>query len=133
MLKWIYGRDGRIHCSFSTTKTTGRLGCSDPNLQNIPTRDLHGIRAAFIAPPGYKLIVIDHSQLEMRVLACASGDRTLIDAIIDGLDYRPGEAILGGEFQLFQIYPDHIELLRSGATDPVDVSLEKAQITGGSL
>ena len=54
-------------------------------------------------------------------------------AIIDGLDYRPGEAILGGEFQLFQIYPDHIELLRSGATDPVDVSLEKAQITGGSL
>ena len=53
-------------------------------------------------------------------------------AIIDGLDYRPGEAIKGGEFQLSKIHPDHIKLLRRGATDPVDVPLEKAQITGGS-
>ena len=53
-------------------------------------------------------------------------------AIIDGRDYRLGEAIQGEEFQLSQIYPDHIELLRRGATDPVDVPLEKSQITGGS-
>jgi hypothetical protein len=51
-------------------------------------------------------------------------------AIIDGHDYRTGEAIQGGEFQLSQIYPDHIELLRRGATDPVDVPLEKSKITG---
>lgn len=53
-------------------------------------------------------------------------------AIIDGVDYRVGEAIEGGEYQLSQIHPDHIELLRRGATDPVDVPLEKAQTTGGS-
>jgi len=53
-------------------------------------------------------------------------------AIIDGYDYRPGEAIQGGEFKLAQIYPGYIELLRRGATDPVDVPLEKPQITGGS-
>jgi hypothetical protein len=53
-------------------------------------------------------------------------------AIIDGQDYRPGEAIEGGEFKLSQIHPDHIELLRRGATDPVQVPLEEAQITGGS-
>jgi hypothetical protein len=46
-------------------------------------------------------------------------------AIIDGYDYRVGEAIQGGEFQLSQIYPDHIEVLRRGATDPVEVPLEK--------
>ena len=48
-------------------------------------------------------------------------------AITNGRDYRPGEAIQGGEFQLAQVYPDHIELLRRGATDPVDVPLEKPQ------
>ena len=46
-------------------------------------------------------------------------------AIIDGYDYRAGEAIQGGEFKLSQIYSDHIELLRRGATDPVEVPLEK--------
>ena len=52
-------------------------------------------------------------------------------AIIDGLDYRPGEAIQGGEFQLLQVHPDHIKLLRLGATDPVDVPIENPQRTGG--
>ena len=53
-------------------------------------------------------------------------------AIIDGYDYRAGEAIQGGEFKLSQIYSDHIELLRRGATDSVEVPLEKPQITGES-
>ena len=46
-------------------------------------------------------------------------------AIIDGRDYRSGEAIKGEECQLSQIHPDHIALLRRGATDPVEVPLEK--------
>ena len=53
-------------------------------------------------------------------------------AIIDGHDYRSGETIQGGEYLLSRIHPDHIELLRQGATDPVDVPLEKAQMTRGS-
>lgn len=53
-------------------------------------------------------------------------------AIVDGRDYRAGEMIEGGEFQLSQIHPDHIKLLRRGATEPVDVPLEQEQTTGGS-
>lgn len=51
-------------------------------------------------------------------------------AIIDGNDYRAGEAIKGGEFLLSQIYPDHIELLRHGASESIKVPLEKALTTG---
>lgn len=51
-------------------------------------------------------------------------------AIIDGRDYRAGEMIEGGEFQLSQIHPDHIKLLRRGATEPVDVPLEQEQPAG---
>ena len=53
-------------------------------------------------------------------------------AIINGNDYRPGEMILGGEFKLAQIHSDHIKLLRRGATDLVDVPIEKASIIGNS-
>lgn len=55
---------------------------------------------------------------------------TKVIAIIDGLDYRPGDIIQGGEFKLFQIYPDSIKVIRRGALDAVDVLLEKPQIAG---
>ncbi|BCX46858.1 hypothetical protein HAHE_07660 [Haloferula helveola] len=51
-------------------------------------------------------------------------------AIIDGRDYRAGEMIEGGEFQLSEIHSDHVKLIRRGATDPVDVPLEQEQIPG---
>ena len=53
-------------------------------------------------------------------------------AIIDGQDYRPGEMIQGGEFELSEVQPDHIKLLRRGATEPVQLPLEQAQPTGES-
>lgn len=53
-------------------------------------------------------------------------------AIIDGRDYRPGESVSGGEFQVTHIYADRVELLRRGASDPVQVPLEKPQVPGGS-
>lgn len=56
------------------------------------------------------------------------GDKEI--AIIDGQDYRPGETLSGGEFQLVQIYPDHVELLRRGAVDPVKVPLEEPTSLG---
>jgi DNA polymerase-1 len=86
MLRWIY-RDGRVHTSYSSTKVTGRLGSSEPNLQNVPSRkDKHGFRAAFIAEEGCKLMVVDYSQLEMRIFAFAAGEEGMMQAIADGLD-----------------------------------------------
>ncbi|MHC4149127.1 MAG: DNA polymerase I, partial [Planctomycetota bacterium] len=77
----INPRTGRVHASFNQTVTaTGRLSSSDPNLQNIPIRTELGskIRSAFI--PKVKtdcILSADYSQIELRLLAYFSKDRTL--------------------------------------------------------
>lgn len=80
---------GRIHTSFNQTgAATGRLSSSNPNLQNIPIKTELGreIRAAFIPRDGWKLVVADYSQIELRLLAHLSGDPVLIDAFQRGED-----------------------------------------------
>lgn len=86
----------RIHTSFVQTGTaTGRLSSKNPNLQNIPTRTPLGarIRKAFVAGPGKKLIGIDYSQIELRLLAHFSQDATLIDAFRRDKDIHLSTAI----------------------------------------
>lgn len=88
-------RTGRVHTSYHQAVTaTGRLSSSDPNLQNIPIRSAAGkkIRAAFIAPPGYKIVAADYSQIELRIMAHLSGDKTLIDTFRQGLDVHSATA-----------------------------------------
>lgn len=94
----------RIHTRFNQdVARTGRLSSSDPNLQNIPTpeKDKFQLRGAFQATPGAKtrLIVGDYSQLEMRLLACATatetnpqGARDMIQVFLDGKDIHMGNA-----------------------------------------
>ena len=82
--------DGRIHAHFQQSITaTGRLSCTEPNLQNIPVRTDLGrqLRKAFIAgDEEYTLVGADYSQIELRVMAHMAGDPELIDAFSGGHD-----------------------------------------------
>lgn len=80
---------GRVHTTYHQLgTTTGRLSSSDPNLQNIPIRGEWGkeIRKAFIAKKGYKLLSADYSQIELRVAACLSNDKKMLEAFKRGQD-----------------------------------------------
>lgn len=63
------GPDGRLHTVLAPEADTGRLSSKTPNLQNVPKADRYKLRRAFVAPPGYSLIVADYSQLELYVAA----------------------------------------------------------------
>ena len=91
----INPRTGRIHTSYhQAVASTGRLSSSDPNLQNIPVRTAEGrrIRQAFIAPPGYKLLAADYSQIELRIMAHLSKDEGLLNAFRNNLDVHTATA-----------------------------------------
>ena len=88
-LKPLIASDGRIHAHFQQTVTaTGRISCTEPNLQNIPIRQELGrkLRSAFEAEKGCTLVGADYSQIELRVLAHLSQDENLIDAFNNGED-----------------------------------------------
>ena len=82
-------RTGRLHTTFNQAgAATGRLSSSNPNLQNIPIRTELGreIRAAFVPREGWKLVVSDYSQIELRLLAHMSHDSVLVEAFRNGED-----------------------------------------------
>ena len=86
----LVGDDGKIHPHFQQTITaTGRISCTEPNLQNIPIRTELGrnLRKVFTASSkDHILIGADYSQIELRVMASMSGDKTLINAFKEGHD-----------------------------------------------
>ena len=81
--------NGRVHTNFkSHGAETGRFSSSEPNLQNIPSSGDYGklVRNLFVAPPGYKLVVADYSQIEPRVIASFSQDQLLVNNYLTGGD-----------------------------------------------
>jgi len=102
----VDSKTGRIHTSYhQAVAATGRLSSSDPNLQNIPIRSEEGrkIRQAFIAPPGYKLVAADYSQIELRIMAHLSADSGLLKAFGEGLDVHRATAA-----EVFGVAPDKV-------------------------
>ncbi|MBR4860724.1 MAG: DNA polymerase I [Firmicutes bacterium] len=89
-MKPLICEDGRIRAHFQqNVTTTGRLSCTEPNLQNIPIRQELGrkLRQAFVAADeNHTLVGADYSQIELRVLAHLSGDEVLIEAFNNGDD-----------------------------------------------
>lgn len=91
----LIGEDGRVRPHFmQTVAATGRLSCTEPNLQNIPIRDDYGrlIRKAFVAGPGNLFTGSDYSQIELRILAALSGDESLIADFRNGKDIHRATA-----------------------------------------
>ncbi len=85
----------RLHTSYHQAVTaTGRLSSTDPNLQNIPIRSEQGrkIRQAFIAPKDHKIVAIDYSQIELRIMAHLSDDKGLVTAFSEGKDIHRATA-----------------------------------------
>jgi DNA polymerase-1 len=91
---------GRIHTSFNQIgAATGRISSTEPNLQNIPVRTARGevIRKGFVPRPGFKYVVADYSQIELRLLAHLSGDPAFVEAFRKGGDiHRQTAAVIFG-------------------------------------
>ena len=96
----VHRATGRIHTSFNQIgAATGRLSSSEPNLQNIPVRTPRGeeIRKGFVPEPGWKFVVADYSQIELRLMAHLSQDPAFLEAFRQGEDiHRQTAAIIFG-------------------------------------
>ena len=91
----INPQTGRVHTSYQqAVAATGRLSSTSPNLQNIPIRTAQGrrIREAFVAQPGNRILALDYSQIELRIMAHLSADESLLSAFEQGLDVHRATA-----------------------------------------
>ena len=105
----INEKTGRVHTSFSLAATnTGRLSSNEPNLQNIPIRTEEGrkIRYAFVAEEGHKLISVDYSQIELRLVAQIANVSLLKQAFQDGTDIHAMTASQVFGVPLAEMTPD---------------------------
>jgi DNA polymerase-1 len=114
-------RTGRVHTSYHQgSVATGRISSSDPNLQNIPVRTEEGrrIRQAFIAPPGWKVLAADYSQIELRIMAHLSGDEGLLRAFHSGGDVHRATAA-----EVFGVPPEEITTNQRRAAKAINFGL----------
>ncbi len=114
-------RTGRVHTSYHQgSVATGRISSSDPNLQNIPVRTEEGrrIRQAFIAPPGWKVMAADYSQIELRIMAHLSGDPGLLKAFHEGGDVHRATAA-----EVFGVLPADVSANQRRAAKAINFGL----------
>ncbi len=93
--KMVSKVDKKIHTDYrQTIAATGRLSSNNPNLQNIPIRTEKGreIRKAFIPSKDRLLVSADYSQIELRIMASFSKDKSMIDAFRNGVDIHSNTA-----------------------------------------
>ncbi len=89
LAKDINPKTGRLHPHFHQLGTeTGRMSCSDPNLQNIPIKGetAKEIRKTFVPQDGFKFVSADYSQMELRIAAAVSGDQKMLATFKKGED-----------------------------------------------
>ncbi len=112
---------GRIHTSYhQAVAATGRLSSADPNLQNIPIRNDDGrrIRQAFIAPDGRRIVALDYSQIELRLMAHLSQDPGLIEAFVQDQDIHSRTAA-----EVFDLAPEAVESRHRRAAKAINFGL----------
>jgi DNA polymerase I len=82
---FISPKTGRIHANFLQCRVpTGRLACTNPNIQQIPHED--EFRRCFVAEKDHVLVIADYSQIELRILAEVSDDPAFVEAFQKGED-----------------------------------------------
>ncbi|HSZ56368.1 MAG TPA: DNA polymerase I [Tepidisphaeraceae bacterium] len=115
--------DGRIHASFNQAgASTGRLSCSDPNLQNIPIRRDEGrrIRLAFVPGDREKnvLLTADYSQIELRILAHLTQEPALLKAFSEDEDIHRAVAA-----EVFSVAPDQVSREQRGFAKTINFGI----------
>ena len=115
--------DGRIHASFNQAgASTGRLSCSDPNLQNIPIRTDEGrrIRLAFVPgdPQNNVLLTADYSQIELRILAHFTQEPALLKAFAEDEDIHRAVAA-----EVFGVSPEQVTREQRGYAKTINFGI----------
>ncbi|MEZ5125610.1 MAG: DNA polymerase I [Thermoleophilia bacterium] len=133
---------GRLHTTFNQlVAATGRLSSSNPNLQNIPVRTDLGaeIRSCFVADEGWRLIVADYSQIELRLMAELSQEPALLNAYRHGEDVHRVTAAAVAGIPVDQVSKPQRERAKAtnfgimyglsayGLSQQVDISVEEAK------
>ncbi len=106
----INKRTGRIHTNYSQIiAATGRLSSTDPNLQNIPIKGEgmgSKVRQAFVPKKGFKLVSLDYSQIELRIVAHLSGDKNMSEIFKNGADIHTQTALAVFDVKEKDVTPD---------------------------
>lgn len=123
---WLSKKDGKLHASFNqmgkeeNNVRTGRFSSTDPNLQQIPSRE-RAMRMIFKASPGYSIVGADYSQQEPRLLASLCDEKNLIKTYNEGKDLY---ATIGS-FIFHKNYWECMEHWEDGSANPEGGKIRK--------